>query len=166
MFKWTTNNKRDKTWRKEWNEVFFITHIKIRIFQESNKFLKQRKEGRGLRLRFLKLWNFKTNRYTLLLNWTRRSVCSKQETSTRTKKKGRKKANEGGKNAGGNIVEASMARVQVAADALHLKPTRLRVLSSYKRTSGPVLDYLFQPFSLSTLSISHLPLPRAPLSRR
>lgn len=53
-----------------------------------------------------------------------------------------------------------MARVQVAADALHLKPTRLRVLSSYKRTSGPVLDYLLQPYSLSTLSISHLPLPQ------
>lgn len=39
-----------------------------------------------------------------------------------------------------------MARVQVAADALHLKPTRLRVLSSYERTSGYALDYLsFNP---------------------
>lgn len=38
-----------------------------------------------------------------------------------------------------------MARVQVAADALHLKPTRLRVLSSYERTSGYALDYLSTP---------------------
>lgn len=39
-----------------------------------------------------------------------------------------------------------MARVQVAADALHLKPTRLRVLSSYERTSGYALERLsFNP---------------------
>ena len=49
-----------------------------------------------------------------------------------------------------------MARVQVAADALHLKPTRLRVLSSYERTSGYVLEHLsFNPPSLS-LSLSLL----------
>lgn len=44
-----------------------------------------------------------------------------------------------------------MARVQVAADALHLKPTRLRVLSSYERTSGYVLEHLSfnPPLSLS-----------------
>lgn len=42
-----------------------------------------------------------------------------------------------------------MARVQVAADALHLKPTRLRVLSSYERTSGYALDYLSTPPPLS-----------------
>ena len=57
-----------------------------------------------------------------------------------------------------------MARVQVAADALHLKPTRLRVLSSYKRTSGlgarlsfsTLLSLSLSRF-LSSLSIQPLP---------
>lgn len=55
-----------------------------------------------------------------------------------------------------------MARVQVAADALHLKPTRLRVLSSYKRTSGPGARLSFSTLlslSLFLSSLSIQPLP-------